>query len=235
MASGLTLRGEVLAAKEWLAAERQKLHQQHQAGSPGIQVCAGLTELFDTVVLGLYESALADLPEHAAEYRDEVALVALGGYGRGDVAPYSDVDLMILHSSAASDVAPLAKRLLHDLYDVGLELGQSVRTPHEACRMAFDDATICTSLAEARFLAGSEALVRNDSTALSSARRNRRWRSTCDGHRTAHREESGRNIGETVYLLEPNVKRSPGGLRDIQLIRWVGFARYGQSDPDACK
>ena len=129
--SALTFRPDVLAAREWLAVERQKLRQQHDAGSPGIQVCARLTELFDQVLLRLYESALADMPEQAAEFRDEVALVALGGYGRGDVAPYSDVDLLILHSRAATHVSLLAKRLLHDLYDVGLELGQSARTPRD--------------------------------------------------------------------------------------------------------
>src|ERR1700676_2069430 len=158
MSSSLKLRPAVLAAKQWLAVERQKLHQQHGAGSPGIQVCARLTELFDKVVLGLYASVLTDFPEHAAEYRDEVALIALGGYGRGDVAPYSDVDLMILHSSSARDVQPLAKRLLHDLYDVGLVVGQGVRTPNEAFRLAFKDATLFTALAESRFLVGSQPL-----------------------------------------------------------------------------
>ena len=231
MTSGLKLRTEVLAAKEWLAAERQKLHQQHDAGSPGIQVCARLTELFDKVVLGLYQSVLSDLPEHAAEYQTEVALVALGGYGRGDVAPYSDVDLMILHSRSARDVQPLAKRLLHDLYDVGLVVGQGVRTPREAQRMAFRDATVFTALAEGRFLAGSEAVYQRFARPF-QREANRRWRGTWNAIERARREERSQ-FGETVYLLEPNLKRSPGGLRDIQLIRWLGFARYGHSDPDA--
>ncbi len=229
--SALTFRPDVMAAREWLAAERQKLRQQHDAGSPGIQVCARLTELFDSVLLRLYQSALADLPDHAAEFRDEVALVALGGYGRGDVAPYSDVDLLILHSPAAKNVGLLARRLLHDLYDVGLELGHSVRTPREVIRAAFKDPTLFTALAEARFIVGSESLYGKFNRSFPHVA-NRRWRSTVTAIERA-REEERSQYGETVYLLEPNIKRSPGGLRDLQLIRWVGFARYGQSDPDA--
>ncbi len=159
MPESLKLRAGVLEAKEWLATERKKLRQQHDAGSPGIQVCAHLTEMLDKVVLTLYDSAVADFPEHAARYRSDVALVALGGYGRGDVAPYSDVDLMILHDwSLGPIMEPLAKRLLHDLYDVGFALGQSVRHPVEACKLAMKDATIYTSLVEARFLTGSQPL-----------------------------------------------------------------------------
>ncbi len=158
MSSGLKFRPGVLAAKEWLATERRKLHLQHQAGSPGIQVCTRLTELFDNVLLGLYESVLADMPQHAAEFRTEVALVALGGYGRGDVAPYSDVDLMILHNPAARNVAELARRLLHDLFDAGLVVGQGVRTPTDACKLALKDATLFTAFAESRFLVGGEAV-----------------------------------------------------------------------------
>jgi len=229
--SGLTFRPDVLAAREWLAVERQKLRQQHDAGSPGIQVCARLTELFDQVLLRLYQSALADTPDHAAEFQGEVALVALGGYGRGDVAPYSDVDLLILHSWGAANVSLLARRLLHDLYDVGLELGHSVRTPQDVIRAAFKDPTLFTALAEARFIAGSEAIYGKFDRRFPRVA-NRRWRSTVTAIERA-REEERSQYGETVYLLEPNVKRSPGGLRDLQLIRWVGFARHGQSDPDA--
>ncbi len=182
-------------------------------------------------MLGIYRSALADFPEHAAEYREQVALLALGGYGRMDVAPYSDVDLLILRDPRANNVEPLAKRMLHDLYDVGLVIGQSVRTPAETCRMAVKDPTLFTALAESRFLAGSEPLF------TSFVRRfqreaSRRWRGTLTAIERA-REEERSQFGETVYLLEPNVKRSPGSLRDIQLIRWLGFVRYVQPDPSA--
>jgi len=206
----LTFRPDVLATREWLALERQKLRQQHDAGSPGIQVCARLTELFDSVLLRLYESALADFPQHADEFRQEVALVALGGYGRGDVAPYSDVDLLILHSRSAANVSLLAKRLLHDLYDVGLELGHSVRTPRDVIRAAFKDPTLFTALAEARFIVGSEAVYGKFDRNFPRLA-NRRWRSMVTAIERARKEER-LQYGETVYLLEPNIKRpSPDG------------------------
>ncbi len=161
MTTNPTFRPPVNAAREQLAEGRRRIHEQHDAGSPGIQVCAALTELLDEVVLEVYNAALAELaPEEDHPLRTDVALVAHGGYGRRDVAPYSDVDLMILHSRQVyREVAPLAKRLLHDVFDVGLALGQSVRTPEDACRLAYKDATIFTSLVESRWLAGSEQLV----------------------------------------------------------------------------
>ncbi len=228
----LTLRPCVLAVKEWLAQERAKCQEQHDSGSPGIQVCARLTDMLDHVVLDLYEAALAELaPSEGSSLRSEIALVAHGGYGRREVAPFSDVDLMILHAPrAASQVAPLARRLLHDLYDAGLSLGQSVRTVHEACKFGLKDATIFTSLVESRLLSGSEALFTRFQTRFQKSA-HRHWRKLV-GSIQASRADERSQFGETVYLLEPNVKRSPGGLRGMQLLRWVGFARYGQASPD---
>jgi [protein-PII] uridylyltransferase len=221
-------------ARERLREGRERIRSQHQSGSPGIQVCTALSALVDEMVLGLFEAALADLSTGDTPLFEDVALVAHGGYGRRDVAPYSDVDLMILHRGLSERrIAPLAKRLLQDLFDVGLTLAQSVRTPHEACRSALKDATIFTSLAESRFLAGSQPLFdrflhRFRRTAM------RHWRGMVGAVEKA-RDQERAQFGETVYLLEPNVKRSPGGLRDIQLLRWVGFARYGQAEPEALR
>ena len=152
------LRPSVRAAKQRLAEGREKFRQLHDQGSLGIQVCAHLTDLWDSVVLDLYESALADFGSvDASRLQSHVALVPFGGYGRRDVAPYSDVDLMLLHTPRSTQiVAPLARRLMVDLCDVGLDVGFNVRTPSQACALARVDATIFTSLVEARFLAGNE-------------------------------------------------------------------------------
>lgn len=233
MASELKIRSNVVAAKNWLAEGRERLRDQHLRGSPGIQVCALLTDLLDRVVLDMYQSALVEMDEASAnDLAENVALVAHGGYGRRDVAPYSDVDLMILHTPLYGErVAPLAKRLLHDLFDAGLSLGQATRTPTEAIKLAFKDATIFTSLVESRFLAGSEELFQKFHRKFAASAK-RRWRGMIGAIERARAEER-QQFGETVYLLEPNIKRSPGGLRGIHLLRWVGFARYGESEPEA--
>ena len=134
-----SLRSNVLAAKQRLAEGHVELQRRHEDGCPGVELCAAISDLRDEVLVELTEAALVDLNEARAKgLWSEIALVAHAGYGRRDVAPYSDVDLMILHSpGVGSRVEPLAERLLRDVFDVGLVLGHSVRTPWQACRLAW--------------------------------------------------------------------------------------------------
>ncbi len=233
MSTTPTFRASLVAARQRLVEGREEIKQQHLAGSPGIQICARLTELLDSVVLDLYEAALADLwPAGADEIREQVALVAHGGFGRRDVAPYSDVDLMILHAAGAdTSVFPLAGRLLRDLFDAGLEVGQTVRSVAQACSLAGQDPVVCTSLMEARFLAGSEKLFKTFAERFQRRTRSRS-KALFKAIEDARRNERSQ-YGETVYLLEPNIKRSRGGLRDVQLLRWLGFTRFGETEPEA--
>ncbi|MFO0897980.1 MAG: [protein-PII] uridylyltransferase [Pirellulales bacterium] len=232
MSAGPNLRPSVLAAKERLAAGREKLRQQHERGSPGIQVCTRLADLLDGVILDLYQSALDDLGEAGPEGLEaDLVLVAHGGYGRRDVAPFSDVDLMILHKDTVADrVAPLARRMVSDLFDAGLDLGSSVRTPEQACQLAMRDATIATSLIESRYLSGSVRLYRRFADRFA---RDMRWhRRRLLGAIEKARHDERAEYGETVYLLAPSIKRSPGGLRDLHLVRWVGAVAYGSPEFD---
>lgn len=229
MSTTLRLRPAVLAARQKLAAGREKLRTQHRDSSLGIQVCAHLTDLVDTLVLDLYRAALDDL---GSDLESHLALVPHGGYGRRDVAPFSDVDLMFLHADGSEEkVGALVTRMNQDIVDTGLVLGSSMRTPEFACSAAIKDVTIFTSLCESRLLGGNEPLFQRF---LSAFQRKARRKSAMliSQIETARRDER-HQFGETVYLLQPNVKRSRGGLRDLQLLRWVGFARYGESDPDA--
>ncbi|MDH3718210.1 MAG: [protein-PII] uridylyltransferase [Planctomycetota bacterium] len=236
MASGTNLRPPVLAAQQQLQQGRDLLRQQHDQGSPGIQVCARLTELTDTVVLQLFQHALEELfGPRGAQPREllekHLALVAHAGYGRRDMAPFSDVDLMILYRPAAQrHIARLAERLVRDICDTRLILGQSVRTPSEAITLARQDPQILTSLTDSRHLAGEAEITHKflKRLRLTAARRAKSLLPLID----AERREERQQFGETVYLLEPNVKRSRGGLRDIQLVRWIGFCSYGTNDPD---
>ncbi|HEY2838742.1 MAG TPA: [protein-PII] uridylyltransferase, partial [Pirellulales bacterium] len=229
------MRPGLLAARQRLIEGREKIRHRHAQNTPSAQICNAIADLYDSIVLELFEEALADLGESGTDgLSAHIALVPHGGYGRRDVAPFSDVDLMILYAKHVWDrVARLIERLVRDLSDVRMELGQSVRTPNEACQLARGDATICTSLIESRFLAGSETLYARYFNRYEHQTRRHARRLIATIAESRHEERA--QYGETVYLLQPNVKRSPGGLRDIQLIRWVGFARYGVADPDGLR
>ncbi|HBE71661.1 MAG TPA: [protein-PII] uridylyltransferase [Planctomycetaceae bacterium] len=227
MATPGGLHPSVIAARKKLADGHAKLRAQHDSGSPGLHVCVRMTDLVDAVVLQLYEVAADELGLSSSKH--DVALVAHGGYGRRDLSPFSDVDLMLLYRDAAEqDAENLARVLFQRIIDAGLQLGASLRTSRQAWKLAWADASVFTSLSESRFLGGSVDLF---SGYFSSLRQKAKRRSRGLVRRVIQaRRDEQRKYGETVYLLEPNIKRSRGGLRDIQLIRWVGFARYGETD-----
>jgi [protein-PII] uridylyltransferase len=226
MPAGSGLSAAVVAAKEQLALGRDKLRRQHDSGSPGVQVCTHFTELLEEIVLDLFHAAAVD--EGLAS---RVTLVAHSGFGRREMAPFSDVDLMVLHPfKSDEELLPLVRPFTLNLFDLGLEIGFSARTVNQACDLAMGDATIFTALSEGRLLYGDAELYEQfDSRFRHQARRN--WRKMVPMVETNRKDERTKN-GETNFLLEPNVKRSRGALRDLQLIRWIGFARYGESEPD---
>ena len=232
MDTELRVRPRVIVARQRLADVRVRLRQQHDQQSPSVQVCAHWADELDSVLVALFTATLEDLCDASqVDLSDQVALVPHGGYGRGGMAPYSDVDLMLLHVPlAGGTVRELAGRLLMDLSDVGLDVGFSVRTPTQAISMSRKDPIIFSSLVEARYLTGSIELFQRFESRFHANLRGRRGRLICMV-RDARRSERLR-YGDTVYLLEPNVKRSPGGLRELHLLRWAGFARYGASDLD---
>ena len=235
MSSGqLRLPPQVLKARQTLIDGREKLRQQFETGSPGIQLGFFLTDLFDTVVLDIYNAAVEDYRDRG-KLVDEIALVAHSGYGRRDNAPYSDVDLMLLHSSSVSAQIPdFAGRIVQNLSDVGVDLGFSVRTPKQACQLAMSDPIIATALIECRFLSGNQPVFQKffDKFKRTCSRQStNRFIKTIENSRREERMK----YGDTVYLLEPNIKRSRGGLRDIHLLRWIGFAAYGESLPRKLK
>ena len=138
--------------------------------------------------------------------------------------------MLLLDPGSEPQVRPVAQRLTQDICDAGLTLGFSLRTPNDACSLALSDATVFTSLAESRLLAGHEPMF---ARFLERLRRlaARNSRSLIAAIEQARQEER-QTYGETNFLLMPNIKRSLGGLRDIQLVRWLGFARYGNTDPE---
>ncbi len=158
---------------------------------------------------------------------DQLALVAVGGYGRGELHPGSDVDLMVLGSSdqALTQHQSPISAFLTFLWDVGIEVGQSVRTPQDCEAQGRADVTVATNLMEARLLAGPDQLFQTMRTQTGP---DAIWPTAAFFE--AKRQEQARRhqrFHDTAYNLEPNVKEGPGSLRDIQTIGWVAKRHFG--------
>ncbi|UXY51707.1 [protein-PII] uridylyltransferase [Pseudomonas tohonis] len=156
----------------------------------------------------------------------DIALLAVGGYGRGELHPYSDIDLLILLDSADHETfRESIEGFLTLLWDIGLEVGQSVRSVDECAEEARADLTVITNLMESRTIAGPESLRRRMQDVTSPERM---WPSK-DFFLAKRQERKARHAkyNDTEYNLEPNVKGSPGGLRDIQTILWVARRQFG--------
>ena len=159
------------------------------------------------------------------EGNTQSALIAVGGYGRGELHPASDVDLLVvLAPDAARDVEERIRRFVTFLWDIGLEVGHSVRTVDECVALATEDVSVATNLMEARWLAGSRALLeqvrsRTSGDIWSSAR--------FFEAKLAEQLRRHHRFNDTAHNLEPNIKDGPGGLRDIQIIGWVAKRHFG--------
>lgn len=226
MTPGPGIRPSAVAARKRWCEGREALRVVHDAGGLGVDVCRAMSDLLDSVLLEIYNTALEDF---SSDLASRVSLLLLGGAGRRDIAPYSDVDMMLLYQgSLTDDLTEFSRRISQDVTDAGMQLGYSIRTPREACTMSLRDAYIFSSLTESRLLAGSDDLYQYF---LGRFKR-------IAGRKTSiiikaiisAREKERVEFGETVYLLRPNVKKSRGGLRDIHLIRWLGFVQFGETD-----
>ncbi len=168
---------------------------------------------------------------HAGRYAGDLALIAVGGYGRGELHPCSDIDIMVLlPKSDSADWQPDIERFLALLWDIGLEVGHSVRSIDDCQRESLADIGVATTLFEARLLAGPESLFAGMRRALAP---DRLW-SSQDFFEAKVKEQNERHhrYFDTAYNLEPNVKSSPGGLRDIQTIGWVAKRHFGTETLD---
>ena len=168
---------------------------------------------------------------HAGKFADDLALVAVGGYGRGELHPSSDIDVMVLlPKSDSADWQPDIEKFLTFLWDIGLEVGHSVRSIDDCQRESLADISVATTLFEARLLAGPESLFAGMRRALAP---DRLW-SSQDFFEAKVKEQTERHhrYFDTAYNLEPNVKSSPGGLRDLQTIGWVAKRHFGTDTLD---
>ena len=163
---------------------------------------------------------------------DAIALVAVGGYGRGELHPCSDVDvLLLLAQQNHSDYQQHLSELITFLWDIGLEIGHSTRTIDECVSEAARDITVITNLIEARHLAGPAALLEEMQRRIEPTQI---W-SSAEFFKAKEQEQVERHLKyhDAAYNLEPNVKEGPGGLRDLQMISWVTRRHFSSESLDA--
>lgn len=178
------------------------------------------TERVDGLIRSTFQKAQSQLSSPS------ICLVAVGGYGRSELAPYSDVDLLILYPSPQGGrLSPLVEKILYPLWDMGLEITSSVRSIHECIKMSRSDLYVKTGLIDGRYLDGEFELFRNLYSLFLRKVLNRGVRKFVgalakDIHLRHQRYQ------DPVHILEPNVKEGPGGLRDFQIARWMIRAKY---------
>jgi len=213
-----TLDNPVAAFRQILREGTKHLFELYDRGTPVAYLVAARSRLVDML---LREAWQRHMPNDTG-----AALVAVGGYGRQELHPGSDVDIMILLEDAQSiDMGPAGAKLITFLFDIGLKPGYSVRTVEDCIQVAGDDATVITNLIEARLLSGSPVLFERMRAATGP---DRIWPSEAF-FAAKSREQKARwhKFGDTAYNLEPNIKENPGGLRDIQMIGWVAKRYFG--------
>jgi len=174
---------------------------------------------------GFIDELLGTLWDREDWQHNDLALVAVGGYGRGELHPKSDIDLLILLGENCTQYDVQVEKFLTLLWDIGLNIGHSVRNIEECVENAREDITILTNLMEARVIRGCEALM--ESVRQQTAP-DKIWPSA-EFFRAKLKEQKVRHskYADTEYNLEPNVKSSPGGLRDLQIIAWIAERHFG--------
>src|SRR6186713_935169 len=181
-------------------------------------------ELIDAILREVWRSQLP------AGY-ESWTLAAVGGYGRGELHPHSDVDILILVPETPDDAGRgVVERVVTFLWDINLEVGHSVRTVAQCAEESVADVGVMTTLVEARLLAGNAELLGEMREAVSA---DRIWPVKAYFEaKVAEQQERHAKANDTAYNLEPNVKTGPGGLRDIQTIAWVAKRHFGASSLD---
>jgi [protein-PII] uridylyltransferase len=216
--------GDLSACRAALQAATDNLGERFLAGEPVTELVMLRASIVDRLLSWLWR-------RHAAVLADDVALIAVGGYGRGELHPCSDVDIMLLCGETPQPAGEAAlSAFVTSLWDVGLEIGHSVRTVAQCRQQAEADITVTTTLMEARLLRGPAGLFDALQEAISPKNL---WPST-EFFAAKRKEQLARHhrYDDTAYKLEPNVKGSPGGLRDIQMIGWVAKRHFGVKSLD---
>lgn len=223
---------ELARYKTFLKVETHRLKILHRAGAGGGEICHARASLMDILLRSLWDAARHSLTPQSQKEFPPLALVAIGGYGRGELNPHSDIDFMFLHDGrlvAGNRPMPQLSRIidgiLYPLWDIGLKVGHSVRSLEDCVKVANSDMQSKTSVIEARLIAGDEALFKKFQK-ITVAR-------CVDGHeeeyiaaRVEDQVMRRTKFGNSACMQEPNLKNGCGGLRDYQNLLWMAFFKY---------
>jgi [protein-PII] uridylyltransferase len=222
----------IAACKRFLKEAMAGLRTRHDHGASGLEIEHGRSAIIDAIILRLFDHAIEMYARARGHAPAAVSMIALGGYGRRELAPWSDVDVMFLYPTKSKPAvvepfqAHLTQEVLYPLWDCGLKVGHSTRTVDDVFTQAKREIQTMTSLLESRYLAGSAALA--DSFLLAY----RTFYTTDDpkGYILARLEDQASRrakFGNTVFNQEPDVKNGVGGLRDYQNALWMARVKLG--------
>jgi [protein-PII] uridylyltransferase len=225
------------ACKAFVAAEGERIHQRHREGENGLKVAQARALMVDRLLQQLFTAALDSWRAQHGEPPTPVCLIALGGYGRSELSPLSDIDVMFLYPGTATKgqfkafQEALSNAVLYPLWDLRLKIGHSTRTMNDVFTESARDIRTKTSLLEARFLAGTESLYEN----FAEAYRKHYLTENPKGYIAARLgDQASRRAqhGDSVFMQEPDIKNGVGGLRDYQNTLWMARVRLGISRMD---
>ncbi len=229
---GRTAAQELPRFKTFLKLETHRLKMLHRGGAGGLEICRARAAIFDVMLRHLWEAARSSLSAQAQKEFPPIALVAIGGYGRAELNPHSDIDFMFLHNGqvvAGSKPLPHLSKIidgiLYPLWDLGLKVGHSVRSVDDCVKVANSDMQSKTSLIEARLIVGDAKLFEKFQKAVAAkcvAGREREYIALRLADQSARRAK----FGNSACMQEPNIKNGCGGLRDFQNLIWMAFFKH---------
>ena len=224
-ANGKDARPQVVALlKDALEAGRTELARRlEEEPGRGHAITAGHAYLIDQLVRVIYDHATAHLyPAPNRSSAERIAIMAVGGYGRAEMAPHSDVDIAFLTPQRhAPWCEQVIEAMLYLLWDLGLKVGHSSRTLDDAMRLAREDLTVRTALLEGRYVWGDEALYEEGERRFQAEVVHGTERQFLR-EKLEERNARHKRMGDSRYVVEPNIKDGKGGLRDLQTLYWIG-------------
>ena len=222
--------GLVGELRAYLDEHRRRLQATNEATN-GFAVARAHTQLYDGLLSTLFGACHAALSERGQWA--PMCLGAVGSYGRCMLAPFSDLDVRLLCDSDPAAVAPAAEALLYPLWDAGLSIGHQVVTVQDLLELAQEDVTTATTLLDWRTITGDAALGRQRCSNAPSRRCSARAHLGKFVERLEQRARARhQRFGDSVYLLEPDVKNGAGGLRDLDVAHWCARARFRVVRPE---